>query len=535
MKTIIPIASLFVALLSLGSCDLDRDTDQYIEYDKSYRNLQDAKQWDNGLYASLRGKFGGAYVYPQEAQADMLSPHALVGSTYTLFYNWRVQTNDETFKALYHSYYAALVDANIIIGNIPKLTAQNAEEQAQLNIFKGNAHFARAFYYFNLAIRWGEVYQHETAATDLCVPLRTEPFKIDKSKRASNEAVYKQILSDLDEAERLLSQVPLKVGNKEISSDAVIALRSRVYLYMGQMAEALATAQRLIDSHRYPLVPALTAGKQDAEGKDHPFVRMWHYDSGEEQIWQPYVKYPNETSNTTNLYGADLDTYQYFAERGLAPRDYNRPPYLPTGTVLYELFHDDKDRRLPAYFEYVTTTLQQRELQADVFVVSKFKGNPQYSTIPSNQWGGYCPNGVAAPKPFRIAEQYLIASEAAYEVGQASEALKYLTALRLSRGLSTEQGLSGEELRNAIRDERTRELAYEGYRLWDLRRWRMGFGNRVRQGLVQEHQVSDIFFGKGYEPDGGKVEADNPKFVWPFPQEEAGEINKNIKQNKGWD
>jgi len=34
-------------LFTLQACDLDRDPANYIDYEKSYRNMQDAKKWDN--------------------------------------------------------------------------------------------------------------------------------------------------------------------------------------------------------------------------------------------------------------------------------------------------------------------------------------------------------------------------------------------------------------------------------------------------------------------------------------------------------
>lgn len=47
-------------------------------------------------------------------------------------------------------------------------------------------------------------------------------------------------------------------------------------------------------------------------------------------------------------------------------------------------------------------------------------------------WGGYVPNSLTNPKVFRIAEQYLIAAEAASMLGKKSDALRYLNTLRSS-------------------------------------------------------------------------------------------------------
>lgn len=540
------LSALGLSLILVQSCDLDREPNDFINFNNSYKTVEDAKMWDNGIYSTLRGKFGGAYILTQEVQADMLNAHALYGGSYGTFHGWDVKAEDNIIKEIYHSYYAAIVDANIVIKEGPVLLqhlndkisseSDNAStlvaQQAKMKEYIGNAYFARAFYYFNLAIRWGMPYKEATAAEDLCVPLETKPFDLRKPARNTNAQVYNLILSDLQKAEEGLSTVPCVEGNDEISADAVRAFRSRVYLYMNKMDEALAEAEALIENQKYPLIEALAEGAVDPAGKENPFIKMWHYDNGREQIWQPFVDKPNEVPTTTGLYGADLNTWQYWENKGVSDKDFNAPPYLPSGSTMYDLYVDPRDRRIPAYFEAVWTTLKEKEDQAVVFVVSKFKGNPKFRSLDSPCWGGYVPNGICSPKPFRIAEQYLISSEAAYSVGNQEVALKRLNELRASRGMNG-LSLSGEDLLKAIRDERTRELAYEGFRLWDLRRWHMAVPARERQGMRKEHIVPVRFFAEGYSFTE-EIPVDNPKFIWGFPKEEVFNVNKNIKQNPGW-
>ena len=73
---------------------------------------------------------------------------------------------------------------------------------------------------------------------------------------------------------------------------------------------------------------------------------------------------------------------------------------------------------------------------------------------------------------FRLADTYLMAAEAANELGNAA-AFEYLNRVR-ERAYEPDQpyaGLSQEAFRQALYDERKWELASEGYRRYDLIRW----------------------------------------------------------------
>ena len=218
-------ALTFAAMLQ--GCNLDREPADYIDYGVSFNNMQDAAKWDNGIYSTLRGKFGGGYVLPQEAQADMLNAHAAFGNLYGEFHGWTILPESNVIQEIYHSYYSALVDANVVITKLPQLPVSESEKPTQRH-YLGNAYFARAFYHFSLALRWGMIYEAATADKDLGVVLALVPGSLDKPARATNAQTYKQILDDLNEAETLLADVPTSPGNTEINADAVRALRARV-------------------------------------------------------------------------------------------------------------------------------------------------------------------------------------------------------------------------------------------------------------------------------------------------------------------
>ena len=88
----------------------------------------------------------------------------------------------------------------------------------------------------------------------------------------------------------------------------------------------------------------------------------------------------------------------------------------------------------------------------------------------------------ATPWPvFRLAEMYLNAAEAAFELGNRSLALQAINPVRERAGIKilTESDLSI----NKVRNERKIELAFENHRYWDLRRWRIADLSVAQGGL----------------------------------------------------
>ena len=128
MKTTKILLWAFTLAAMLQGCNLDREPADYIDYNSAYLNMQDAAKWDNGIYSTLRGKFGGGYVLPQEAQADMLNAHAAFGNLYGEFHGWKVLPESNVLQEIYHSYYSALVDVNVVITNLPNLNVSEAKK-----------------------------------------------------------------------------------------------------------------------------------------------------------------------------------------------------------------------------------------------------------------------------------------------------------------------------------------------------------------------------------------------------------------------
>lgn len=135
------------------------------------------------------------------------------------------------------------------------------------------------------------------------------------------------------------------------------------------------------------------------------------------------------------------------------------------------------------------------------------------------------------PKILRLSEMYLIKAEAAQLSGQPEIANEALRDLRRARILGyNNPDYSGDELRDEIRLERTRELIGEGFRMSDLRRWGLGFKRNpnypISSGMPALFRELDK--NLSYSPGDHRL-------VWPIPQDEM-ETNPQIagQQNPGY-
>jgi len=135
----------------------------------------------------------------------------------------------------------------------------------------------------------------------------------------------------------------------------------------------------------------------------------------------------------------------------------------------------------------------------------------------------------------RYAEVLLILSEAQILSDRLTEGKNTLNELRNKRGLPDVVANTKEQLFQAIQHERIVELAFEGHRYWDLRRWRLAHIklNNVR---FTGHKISDLGSGTIYETvsaDTRDREFTERMYYLPIPLAET-QRNNGLSQIVGW-
>lgn len=440
----------------------------------------------------MRARSYGIYMYSTDVQSDQLNATSDYGNRNGGPHRWSFLADDYTIRDVWQYYYNSLTNVNTMLAGFETITPLDESESMTLSKYKGEAHFARAYYYHNLVVRYAKMYDPNTAASDLGVPLVLVQDVNGMPARASVKEVYDQILADINEAKSKLQDQKGEAGSLRFTIDAVLALEARVKLYMQDWLGAKTAAEALINSGTYKLYSTASDVKN-----------MWHKDLAGEDILTLAVITPTEMPNANSIYLG----YN-------AAQDFFVPDFIPSQWVV-DSFADD-DFRKDAYFLKDDLYILG-QLREDYWMVNKYPGNPEL-------WTSNVTNYAHKPKIFRIGEVYLNAAEASFKAGIELDALKHLNAIRTARGLSS-LNVNGAALFTAIKLERFKELAFEGFRLDDLRRWKEGFTRKNPQSVE--------FIQTGAEFNTKSVTADDPKFTWGIPERDRT-VNPNIVQNEGW-
>lgn len=408
---------------------------------------------------------------------------------FTSLYSWSPDMHEEGMAVnVWENYYRFILGCNAALDYLEDVSGNTNEK----NYVAAQAYALRAFYYFNLVNLFGEPYGYNKEA--LGVPLKlTSDLSDGHDARNTVGEVYEQIVSDLKAAEDCFLSLPEDKWHPEsyrINLPAVQLIRARVALHMGNMDEAATYASKVINDWDFELYDL-----NSYEGTyNNPYPNFTTLDNPE-MIWA-MEKAAGITSLLSSMYG-------YLDNSGSTPTGQRR--VLNVSQSLLNCFSEN-DLRVGYYFvpDYDRTAVEGVYLPWGKMPIS-------YNSSPiSSSAFGYA---------LRLSEAYLILAEAVYDSDETL-ALQLLNDLREKRyrtGTYTEVNYSGEELLNFIREERRRELCFEGQRWFDLRRYGMpGF----RRQWTEEGRYVGSYV----------MEEKDPAYTLPIPKS-AMDRNPALKQN----
>ena len=138
---------------------------------------------------------------------------------------------------------------------------------------------------------------------------------------------------------------------------------------------------------------------------------------------------------------------------------------------------------------------------------------------------------------FRLGEIYLNYAEALNEYNPGHpDIAKYVNLIRNRSGLpDLPANLSQDEMRQAIHHERRVELAFEGHRYFDTRRWKIAPETDAGPFYGMNISAGDSFDDEAfYQRTAYETRSfESKNYLWPLPQN-AVNRNKELVQNPGW-
>lgn len=516
ISNIIKTAAVSAIIAMTATSCLEKYPGSYIPEEDSMKTFTDAEQHNIGIYASLKSGslYSGNLTLLPDIQSDLVMATLTNSNPFDGIWDWDIRPTDSNIEAVYGSLYAVIGNCNFFLEKVGDVMAAETDEDKleALDTYTGEAYAIRALCYSELIKCFCEAYpgdgkgDDEAAKSMLGVVLRTKYSEPEPVRRATLYDSYKLVLDDLDRAAELLDDgdddPTVNEGDQSdnyyISLAAVYAIRARVALYMKNWDDAIKYSTYVIDNSAFELSGTNVNQTYSA----YAFDALWYYDSGTEVIWR--------IGFTATSYGGALGSVflQYTKDM-----TYFYPDYVPSEWVL-NLYNANRDIRYQAYFadESITGIANGYSYEIPVPLCTKYFGNREFTQY-------YQLYHVNMPKPLRLAEQYLIRAEAHYWKGDTGLASQDLTTLSQSRGAGSVSVGSGEAGLQTISDERVKELYMEGFRLNDLKRWGWGF-ERTPNSYSQE-EGNDL-----------EVDADNPLFVWPIPQNDIEAPGSEIEGNE---
>ncbi|MCW3807505.1 RagB/SusD family nutrient uptake outer membrane protein [Plebeiibacterium marinum] len=484
--------SLFIIGLLMVSCGdefLEKSPEDSINTANYWQTKEDAINAVNGAYQPLQWpKLYNMRMWT----SDIMAGNSIVGAgggddgreTQDMS-NFVTATDNPGVLDLWRGPAPGILRANLVLQNVPGMSIDEDLKDRVL----GEAHFLRGLYYFILVRYFGDV------------PLILEPQEPGddlRPKRTDKSIVYEQIISDLEDAKDLLPKKSTYASNDlgRATTGAATGLLAKVYLTLGNWDKVVELTEE-VESLGYGLNPQYSQNF-DVNNKnsiESLFEVQYASNSGEDfwsnenqASWLSTFTGPRGSDMVAGGWGWNQPTAEFMSS-------YEDGDERKAVTVLYDGCpqFDGMDYDTG----YSTTGFNLRKFLVTKAVAETYDNSPMNFPV------------------LRFADVLLMKAEALNNLNRTSEAYVPINRVRNRAGLDDVSGLSKEEFKEAVLQERRVELAFEGQRWFDLIRVDGG-----QWGLDFLHSI-------------GKTNATAKHLLFPIPQKEI-DNNPNLSQNTGY-
>ena len=516
---------------------------------------------DPGRFSATFTNHGGLQTASDEAEPRISSDITTDLQFITGTINPVVVTNDA-----WNTCYSNVRKVNQLLEHLPDTPLTTARKQR----YEGEARFLRAWYYSILLKHYGGIPLVGDQIFDVGDDIPTV--------RNTYKKCVDYITSECDAAADLLATDPSGRDYGRAGAGACKSLKARVLLYaasplhngndyaepykellgypdfdMNRWKLALDAAQTVIGLGNY----SLYVDNDEEPGRG--FYRIWvANDFISDGAYSGHIfvqKAPHATPGRAGLFnppsrGGGGGGYPYQELVDVFPMSNGEQIDLPSSGYDPQNPYANRDPRLYNSIVFDQVPLQNGfdpNVPVDIYL-GDFNGelagqDAVHSGTPTGYYIKKMMHRVAAANYFvatdqsrpliRYAEILLDYAEAKNEFdGPTPEVYSAVEAIRERAGLNPFElpsGLSQDQMRQVIRDERGAELAFEGFRFWDVRRW-----------LIAEEAENRTMTGMEVIRDGASVEYNRfnvrkhvfrpAAYFWPIPYSEVAK-SPDLLQN----
>ncbi|MBC7650522.1 MAG: RagB/SusD family nutrient uptake outer membrane protein [Deinococcales bacterium] len=427
----------------------------------AFRTINDAQLGTNEAYARYGAYLNTIYT------VSLITDEAKLGFDNSgqgaITYRYQSSSDAGDLNAAYGSYYFLIDQVNRVLDKLPNVIATTTEEPRR-NYIKAQLLALRGISHFGLLQSFCKNYN---ASEVKGVPIVLKSDILTQPKRNTMGEVMTQIEKDLSDASALLPAVTVSsFSDTTLNQVNIAAYRARIALYKGDYTAAINYATTVISSVVKPLATSAN------------FPGIWTDANNMETLFRTRL------ANSTALGGL----------------------FTTTGNLIY-IAPSDK----------LVASYAASDIRKSTFiggVATKYYLNKYFTSSRGGR--------IVDMKNCRISEMYLIRAEAYAKntIPDLVSGTADLNTLRTQRisGYVNQIFATTADLITAILDERYKELCFEGFRLFDLK----------RNGLSVQRNLSDVTSTAWQTLATGDY-----KFILPIPQLEIL-ANPNMVQNDGY-
>ncbi len=569
-------------VLALSSCG-DFDFKEYNSYDEDYVKLNFGNVGGllTPIYSSLDSDYGN-YSGAMMASACDEAEYAYTNNAINYFYNGAWGPSNAQ-SSTWTSCYAAIQECNMFLTNFTGLTFDDINLNSDYNIqmqrynnYQYEVRALRAYFYFLLARQYG--------AVPMPVPEEWSDAEASNSlTRTPAQDVFDYIIAECEDIQDVIQDdyskvaiTPSEIGR--ITRQGVLALKARTALYAASplfnesndaslwtraveatkefIDDCEANGKRLIDNY------------QDLWDKENYITSTTLYElilwrSGSSETGNPEsYNYPVgvtsgsggncPTQNLVDAYdmvetgeaydggwGTDADPYTGRDPRFALTIAHNAETGWPNW----------RDTPLETYYGGLDGEPNTGGTPTGYYLKKLLDGDITFEANSTNSSSLH--NWII----FRMGEFYLNYAECIYKVTgspyvayNGHTANEMLNKTRVRAGMpEIPDGLSNDAWWEKYERERMVELAFEGHRFWDLRRWKEG--KKCLEGVyemkvthytssetVAEADTTYVVTTDHYNYEKTLIDRgawDDKMYLFPIPTDQI-QKNKNLDQNPGW-